>query len=235
MLKKILGVLLLLLTGFLSYSHASTTITLDGAANAGYWADDLTTTYFYVKNLDTNAYYYQWRYDNITPLQWGSLNEAITDLNTQGFSWWLESGGDPFNNPSSPIWKSVPLAKGTYEVRLAADSSAYNTTGYWGGNTWNAYVQMYAAYGDSFNFGEGTYSFNTENNALNYYHTNVDGKTFSLNQDANVFFYINDFNSVDNFGSVKLDITVVPEPMSSILFVVGGAALASRGYRRKRH
>jgi len=38
-----------------SYSHASTTtVTLDGIANAGYSADDLTSTYLYVKDSRTS-------------------------------------------------------------------------------------------------------------------------------------------------------------------------------------
>jgi len=224
-----------------SYSHASTTtVTLDGIANAGYSADDLTSTYLYVKDLKDltdntdDTYSFQWRYDGSTPLPWSNMNDLITDLNSQGFNWWLESGGDPFNKPSSPIWTSVFFEKGLYEISLAPDSGAYNLSDYWNKNDWNAYVQMYAAYGDSFNFGEGAYITDSQDNALNYYRANVDGKTITLKEDTNLYFYINDFNSIDNAGSVKLNVSVVPEPGQVVLFIAG-AILLVVWHQRKRH
>lgn len=232
-IKMLFAVMLLVIISF-SYTYASTnTITLDGIANAGYWADDLTSTYLYVKDLTDDSYYYQWRYGSLDALRWSGMDELITDLNAQGFSWWLESGGDPFNNPSSPIWTSVYLERGLYEISLAPDSSAYNLSAYWDDNNWNAYVQMWAAYGDSFNFGEGSYITNSENDTLNYYRTNVDGMTFSLNDDTYLYFHINDFNSIDNSGSVKLNVTLVPEPPPVLLLISGAVTLVVFRYRQK--
>lgn len=209
-----------------SYSNASaTTVTLDGVANSGWWADTLTSSYLYVKNKTTDIYTYQWRYGDPDPLPWNNMSELTTDLNTQGFDWWLESGGDPFNTPTSPIWTSIYLEKGLYNINLAADSSAYNLSSYWGDNNWNAYVQMYAAYGDSFNFGEGSYISGNANDALDYYHTNVDGMTISLKENTNLYFYINDTNSIDNAGSATLNVSVVPEPRQVMLFISGGIPL----------
>lgn len=217
-----------------SYSLATTSVTLDGIANAGYWADDLGSAYLYVKDRDSGLYTYQWRYGvNPEPLAWSNLDQLVADLNTRNFNWWLESGGDPFNNPSSPIWTSVFLEKGLYEVSLAPDSGAYNLTDYWGNNDWNAYVQMYASYGDSFNFGEGSDISETKDNSLNYYHSNVDGMTISLKEDTNLFFYINDNNSIDNAGGVKLNVSVAPEPGQVILFITGAILLVVWHQRRK--
>ena len=139
--KMLLAIILLLIIP-LSYSHAVTTITLDGVANAGYWADDLSSSYLNVKNLTYSSYYYQWRYGSTDALRWDNMDDLVADLNTQGISWWLESGGDPFNNTPDPIWTSVYLEKGSYEISLAPDSSAYNLEAYWQNDSWNAYVQI---------------------------------------------------------------------------------------------
>lgn len=226
---------LLLVSISLSYALASTgSVTLDGIANAGYWADDLGSAYLYVKDIDSGLYTYQWRYGvNPEQLAWSNMDELVADLNTKGFNWWLESGGDPFNNPSSPIWTSVFFEKGLYEINLAPDSEAYNLTDYWGNNDWNAYVQMYAAYGDSFNFGEGSDVADTKDDSLNYYRSNVNGMTISLKEDTNLYFYINDNNSIDNAGSVKLNVNVVPEPGQVVLFIAGAILLVVWHHRKK--
>lgn len=226
--------MLLVIISF-SYSQASTTaVTLDGIANAGWWADDLGSAYLYIKDKADDSYFYKWRSGvNPEPLAWSNLDELVADLNTRGFSWWLESGGDPFNKPSNPIWTSVFLEKGSYEINLAPDSEAYNLSDHWGNNDWNAYVQMYAANGDSFNFGEGSYITSSKDNALNYYRSNVDKMTISLKEDTNLRFYINDYNSIDNAGSVKLNVSVVPEPGQVSLFIAGSILLVV-WHQRKR-
>lgn len=234
-LISILFAAMLLVTISFSYSHASTTsVTLDGIANAGYWADDLGSTYLYIKDKDSDSYTYQWRYGvNPEALAWSNLDELVVDLTSWNFNWWIESGGDPFNAPSSPIWTSVFFEKGSYEINLAPDSEAYNLTDYWGNNDWNDYVQIFAAYGDSFNFGEGSYITGSKDDAINYYNSNVDGMTISLKEDTNLYFYINDNNSVDNAGSVKLNVSVVPEPGQVALFITGAILLVVR-YQRKK-
>jgi len=230
--KMLLAVILLLLIPF-TYSHAATTVTLDGVANAGWWANDLTSSYLNVKDTADSSYYYQWRYGSAEELGWDNMDELVTDLNAQGFSWWLESGGNPFNNTPNPIWTSVYLEKGAYEISLAPDSSAYNLEAYWGNNNWNAYVQMWTDYGDSFNFGEWAYANNSEQDTLQSYKANVDGMTFSLKHDTNLHFYINDTNSIDNSGSVKINLAVVPEPGQVVLFISGAVTLLFFGLKKR--
>ena len=227
---KMLLVVIFLLILPLSNSHA-TMVTLDGIANAGYWADDLSNSYLYVKDLTDSSYYYQWRYDDTDALRWDNMDDLVADLNAQGISWWLESGGNPFNNTPDPIWTSIYLEKGYYEISLASDSSAYNLEAYWENDNWNAYVQMWTDYGDDFNFGEGAYTSNSEQDALQFYHANVDGMTFSLTDDTNLYFYINDNNSIDNSGSIQLSVAVVPEPGTFLLLGLGVVGLV--GYRKK--
>ena len=223
-IKILLAVILFLIIPF-SYSHAATTVTLDGIANAGWWANDLSSSYLNVRNTADSSYYYQWRYGSAEELEWDNMDELVADLNTQGFSWWLESGGDPFANTPDPIWTSLYLEAGSYVISLAPDSAAYNLQAYWQNNQWNAYVQMLTDSGGSYNFGEGTYAFDSEEDTLQYYNENVGGIALSLNEGTNINFYINDTNSIDNSGSVKLNIAVVPEPGQVLLFITGAVTL----------
>lgn len=219
-------------------------ISLDPIANAGWYADDLTKTHLYIKDPDSGDYYYEWSYVPGEDLPWDSLNNLVVDLNDgvlditpSGITvdnWLIESGGDVFNDPGSEIWESMFLPQGSYELTLT--SGAYNLEAYWGGDVWNAYTEIWADYGDgsgdSFSFGEGFPAFDSEAEALEYY----DDYALNINlaQAADLYFYINDWNSVDNAGSsVTLDIksTPVPEPASLLLVCSGLVGLAS--LRRK--
>lgn len=247
MLKyKYITVTVLMLTGLFVATHAKAiTVNLDGIANAGWYASDLNKTYLNIYNLDTNSYAYQWQYGN-DALPWSDLDALVSDLNdgtlnadssnTSIGEWRLESGGDVFLSPEKPVWKSISLTQGLYDLSLTSDSEAYNLVDYWGENSWNAYVQIWADYGDSFSFGNGSPSFHSEADALGYYHNNVDGLQIYLAQNADVYLYINDTNSIDNSGSITFDIrphdvTPVPEPATLVLM---GSGLVAIGFRFRR-
>lgn len=216
-------ILILLTVTSIPYSYAFT-VTLDGIANAGSSPEGLAETYLNVWDRTNNSYYSQWQYGDPTALQWDNIDNLVADLNTKGFAWQLESGGDPFNSPADQIWVSHYFDQGYYEINLSDNSSAYNLEDYWGQDSWNAYVQIWAAYDDNFNFGEGSTLFSSEDEALSYYNSSVDGMVVYLQEDTNLFFYINDTNSIDNFGSVTLNITSIkpiPEPATALLLGSG--------------
>jgi hypothetical protein len=222
-------------------------IDLDGVRNSGFYLN-MPNSYLYVYDLTANTYAYQWNYGKSTPLYWNDTNELVADLADDTLNkafqtaplgnWRVESGGDPFNKPSELIWKGISLNAGTYVLSLTSDSQAYDLTRLaWSNETpvqaWNAYVEIYADYGGSFSFGKGEPGFikPTEADALAFYRTNVDGMQIELAQAANVYFYINDDNSLDNYGGVSLDIKPVPEP--GAVYLLGSGLLALALTRRR--
>ncbi len=178
-------------------------------------------------------------------LPWGTLKDLTDDLNDGVLdnagggavgNWLLESGGDVFNHPDSEIYKSMYLPQGWYELTLTPESHAYNLEDFWGESSWNAYVQIWADYGDSFNFGEGYPLYGSEGDALGYYHNYIDGMRIYLAQSADVYFFINDWNSVDNDGIITLDIQPAPVPEPGTLYLVASGLtffLARRRWSRK--
>jgi len=225
-------------------------VDLDGVLNSGF-SQNMPNSYLYVYDLTAQTYAYQWN-SGAGALPWNSRQALVDDLSNNILNdadqtalignWRVESGGDPFTSPSAPIWKSISLNSGTYVLSLTIDSRAYNLSDYrWPNETtlvpkWNAYVQIYADYGDgenaSFNFGEAPLFIRpTELEALDFYRNNVNGKQIALTQAANVYFYINDDNSLDNYGGVSLDIKPVPEPGAVYLL---GSGLLTLALTRRR-
>jgi hypothetical protein len=220
---------------------------LDGIANAGWYADDLSKGHLYIYDLDKSQYIYQWVYGS-TPLPWNSREALASDLadgeimGTLVNNWQVQSAGDAFNNPANAIWKEFNISPGTYTLKLTAASRAYQLNEFrWTPNdngqpVWNAYVQMYAIYNDattgSFQFGDWSLFRDTELDLLTYYRNNVDGMQITIPKPATMYFYINDYNSVDNGASVTLEFTQ-PAPLPGGLVLFGSGLLALIRWRRR--
>jgi hypothetical protein len=233
----------------------ATVIHLDGIANAGWSSDDFSKAHLYIADPDNSGtYYYQWTYSfaNPAPL-WNSRQALANDLNDGNGvlvngnpvgNWKIESGGDVFNNPGSTIWKSLTFSPGEYKLSLTPDSHAYQLNEFLWGNEgnystpiWNAYVQMYVEYNDgsntSFNFGDWSQAQGTEGDVLALYHSTIDGMVLNLTKAGTIYFYINDYNSVDNGGSVSLEFDkTCPVPVPGGLLLLG-SALVSMYIRRR--
>lgn len=231
---------------------AAEVITLDGIANAGS-PNDPTRAHLYVYNLDTKTYEYMWNYSPEKPTPaWPSREALVLDLADHPDDpfkvislpkWEVQSAGDVFNNPANAIWKSLDFAPGTYTLRLTSDSRAYKLNAYlWGNESsstpiWNAYVQMLAVYDDgqnkSFNFGDWDNRGGSEAEVLDYYRSLVLDLVFA--RPGTMYFYINDYNAVDNAGSVTLDFSDPPQaPLPGSLLLLGTGLATLLAWRRRQ-
>jgi hypothetical protein len=75
-----------------------------------------------------------------------------------------------------------------------------------------------------------------QSDALTYHLANTSPIDITLNPGENLYFYINSNSPTDNVLGVTVAVSapVVPEPISSILFLTGGVVLVGRKYLKKR-
>jgi len=123
---------------------------------------------------------------------------------------------------------------GTYQFTVAG--GAWNDTlGFYDNWMWSAWI-----YDGSKEYLLGsTTKYPTATDAFNAHSS--DSLSLSLSSDSNLWFYINDSSAYNNTGSVTIGITtqtgtppIVPEPISSILFIAGGAVFSGRAYLKKQ-
>ena len=62
------------------------------------------------------------------------------------------------------------------------------------------------------------------------------GQSIQVNHstDGNLIFYVRDNEARDNTGLLSANVAVVPEPVSSSLFIIGGAFFAGRRFLKKK-
>lgn len=222
---------------FTTFTARAVTVSLDAVDNAGWYAEDLSQSYLTLMDGNNNV---AWSY-NGSNLLWTDFSGMVADLSdgyigsSSGGSYLgpytILSGGDVFgSSPTSPIWTSLSLSAGRYEISLDPSSRAYNLLGYIdpnysGGNLWNAYVQMWTSDGQDLAFGSGSTIFGSEADTLSYYFNPSNNISLNLAGNADLYFYINDYNSLDNIGNVTLNISSVPLPSSLLLLCTGIVAL----------
>ena len=130
----------------------------------------------------------------------------------------------------------VPLEAGTYEffIEDGAWSSSYGSLDWmWNVNIYQSSTAQYTL---------GTFEIYTSpDEALSGEKLkDTSSVQLTLSEDDNLYFYndVSGITSPNSYGSVNIGVNfsppVVPEPVSSILFVTGGAFLAGRRYLKRK-
>lgn len=235
---------------FMVSSAGAYSVTLDSVDNAGWWEGSLDQSY--LRLLDEGNWV-QWSSD-VDTLLWSDFDGLVADLadgwigeDPSGIelgNYTIQSGGNVFGSPPpSPLWTSLSLSAGNYLISLDPNSRAYNIEGYddpihnyLGSNRWNAYVQMWTSDGQNLAFGGGSTFFGSEAEAIAHHLDPSNNISLYLAGDADLFFYINDNNSLDNIGSVtlKIEASPVPVPATFLLLGTGLIVLAAGRTVRKR-
>lgn len=223
----------------------ATTVTLFGVKNAGWSTEPLGQPYLKILDTGNTVVWSGGNSDLIAT--WTDFAALVEDLNDGyigpassgtglGSTYTILSGGNVFSATANDIYETIPLPAGQYTISLDPSSEAYNLKGYSdskyvGDNLWNAYVQMWTSDGQSRSFGGGTTFYGSETDALNVYGTIT--TSLFLSEAADLFLYINDYNSLDNTGSVTLNILPVPLPAAWLLLASGvGALVGGRRFRK---
>ncbi len=145
---------------------------------------------------------------------------------------------DGIFDPNNPV-NAFSLFFDAGKYRISVFEGAWSTQSF-GGTPYSPPKWLWSMniYQDATNntlLGDNNTFYDTANEAL----TANAGKSVIIDQpsDGNIWFFIDDPDSSRDNGfltSVTAKVTVVPEPVSSILFVLGGAIFAGRRYWNKR-
>lgn len=144
-----------------------------------------------------------------------SVNHGGTDY-TDGFSVFFEAGDYTFK-PFSGAW-----------------NDKYNLSGYW---MWNVNIYQPSTSTTPYTLGNN----NPYSTATAAFDANKDSFLTINTSGENLWFYISDTSASNNYGEVTIKIDalggsppIVPEPISSVLFVTGSAVFAGRAYLKKK-
>ena len=228
---------------FMVPAAVAMTVKLDAVENAGWNAEPLGQPYLKILDDGSTVVWSSVQ----SPVAWSSFADLVADLSdnyigaagsgTSLGTYTIQSGGNVFSGLATPIYKTLSLPTGQYTISLDPSSESYNLKGYdapnyAGGNLWNAYLQIWTSDGQNLAFGDGDTQYGSSTETIAAYETIT--ASLTLFSDADLNLYINDNNSLDNTGSVTLNIQPVPLPATWLLFGSGMAALVGgRRFRKK--
>jgi hypothetical protein len=155
---------------------------------------------------------------------------------------------DLCDNPASPL--SLFFEAGIYTFTVNPEGGAWSsfnspdTSDQWTERHWFWSLYIYNPQTDTLYSDPGptlgsNNDFLNEQEALNQFNQSNDSVTIDVGSSGDLWFYIKDRDEPgsarDNIGSVTADVVLVPEPVSTTLFILGGAVFAGRIYLRKRN
>ena len=216
-------------------------ISIDSVMDAGQFPGEAAYRTFVDK--DTNAVLYN--VSGAVPA-WSSSQQVIDFADSEGIeNWLLLSSGDSSNaSPDTIVGYSLTaLTAGTYRISVSDGAFEYdsfnwkdesgNDSQYYNKWLWGMHVR---ACDDANNlcadYTLGSFTFyGSPSEAL----TNNIGKFIDISvvDGGSLNFWINDWNSIDNSGSISFEVTPapVPEPATFLLFALGFAFLIGKRSR----
>jgi len=210
----------ILLLSFLGGPALAETITLDAVADAGLSPGQSP----YIRFVD-DTNYTPLMDDLLTNPGWDSADD-VYEFAKPLSSWLLASAGD-FGNTDSIVGESLTdLAAGTYRISPLSGNFTYDSWG-WSSfhnlNYWLLDIRLLDSAGANFS----DYRLFTPNLTQNQYLDIFVMEGGSLN------FWIWDWNSIDNSGSLTFEVVPVPEPSTlTLLSLILCPALAVAIWRQ---
>jgi hypothetical protein len=134
-------------------------------------------------------------------------------------AWLLHSAGNVWTSDPAVGESLLGLHSGTYRISALSGAFTYDSFG-WSPNTdylWHLDIKVQQG-------AAGDISYYTLDSIGNY----ID---ISLVDGGSLYFWINDWNSIDNLGEISFNVAAVPEP-STLLLLGSGLVLLARRIRR---
>jgi hypothetical protein len=203
-------------------------ITVDAVTDAGQYPGE--TAYRAFVDKDTHAVLYE--VPDTVP-RWSSLQDVLDFAGNEGLANWLlfSSGDNSDGSPDANVGFSLTgLEAGVYRITVSSGAFTYdsfnwkdengNDSQYFNQWLWGLNVRTYDSnnnVGADYTLGSFAY-YGSQSEALAH---NL-GRSIDISSTGgSLSFWIDDWNSIDNAGSLTFVVTPVPEPATMLLLTLG--------------
>jgi hypothetical protein len=165
---------------------------------------------------------------------WTSKQEVIDYADSKGITGWqLESASNIWSSSDLFVGDALTgLSEGIYRISVVGGAFMYDSfdwSDYKGQWWWQLYIQsslqpQSVILGDTKGFPDAQSAW--ENSFLKYKYLDV-----PVNDDGSLNFWIWDWNTIDNSGSLTFDVVLIPEP-STFILAGTGLLFLSRYFRK---